>query len=82
MSEEMRRVVFEILGQIAPEADLASLDEAVPLQDQLDMDSMDLLNFVVGLSERTGIEVPERDYPRMASLAGCVEYLDARAKAA
>lgn len=43
--------------------------------EQLDIDSMDQLNFVIGLHEATGLDIPERDYPRMASLDACVEYL-------
>ena len=51
------------------------------LREELDIDSMDFLNFVIGLHERTGIDVPERDYPKLATLAGCVSYLSAAAAA-
>jgi acyl carrier protein len=47
------------------------------LRDELDIDSMDFLNVVIALHERLGIEIPEGDYPKLATLAGCVEYLHA-----
>jgi acyl carrier protein len=75
---ELRDVVLASLGEIAPEADPATLDPAAPVVDQLDIDSMDFLDFMVAVSERTGVEVPERDYPELASIDGCVAYLVAR----
>ena len=74
-TEELRQSVLDALGEIAPEADAATIEGAVPLRDQLDIDSMDFLNFVIAVNERTGIEVPERDYRELATLDGCVEYL-------
>ena len=47
----------------------------MPLRDQLDIDSMDFLNFVIAMNERTGIEIPESDYGELATLTGCVTYL-------
>jgi acyl carrier protein len=78
MVETLRATVLRALGDVAPEADLATLKPAVALRDQLDLDSMDVLNFVVGLHGALGIEIPEADYPRLATLDGCVEYLEAR----
>jgi acyl carrier protein len=77
--DELRELVLTSLGEVAPEADPAALDPATPIADQLEIDSMDLLDFMVALSERTGVEVPERDYPQLASVDGCVAYLAARA---
>ena len=45
---------------------------------QLDLDSMDFLNFVVGLHAALGVDIPEADYAKLATLDGCVEYLAAR----
>ena len=45
------------------------------LQEALDLDSIDFLNLVVGLTESTGIEIPERDYPQLSTLDGAVAYL-------
>jgi len=50
----------------------------VDLREQLDLDSMDILNFVVGLHAALAVEIPEADYPRFATLDGGVEYLAAR----
>ena len=75
---ELRDAVLSSLGQVAPEADPATLDPGPPIADQLEIDSMDFLDFMVALSERTGVEVPERDYAQLASVDGCVAYLAAR----
>jgi len=76
--DELRATVLRVLGDIAPEADLASLEPGVDLREQLDLDSMDILNFVVGLHTALGVDVPEADYPKFATLDGGVEYLVAR----
>jgi acyl carrier protein len=73
--EELRAAVLAALGDVAPEADLARLDPAARLRDALEIDSMDFLRFVVGIHRRTGVEVPEADYPKLASVDGCVAYL-------
>jgi len=78
-AEEITATVLEVLGQIAPEADLTQLRPDVAIRDQLDIDSMDFLNFVIALHERLHIDIPETDYPKVATLSGCVAYLAARA---
>jgi acyl carrier protein len=80
--EQIRNIVLDALRQVAPEADAATLDPTADFRDQLDIDSMDFLNFVIGLHEATGIDIPERDYPRLSSLDRCVEYLGASAPVA
>ena len=76
--DEIRAAVVAVLGQIAPEADLAGLDPGVDFRDQLEIDSMDLLNFAIGVHERTGVEIPEADYAKLSSLDACVAYLAAK----
>ena len=73
--DELRATVLRVLGEIAPEADLARLKGDVSFRDQLDLDSMDLLNFCIGLHETLRVEIPEADYPKLATLAGCVQHL-------
>ena len=73
--DELRREVLEALGEIAPEANPESLRGAVPLRDQLDLDSMDFLNFLIAVHQRTGIEIPEADYGKLATLDQIVAYL-------
>jgi len=75
---EIRQLVLDQLGNIAPEADLSSLDADVALRDALDIDSMDFLNFVIGLHERLEVDIPEMDYPKLASINGAVAYLSAK----
>jgi acyl carrier protein len=77
-ADEIRAAVLGVLGGIAPEADLDRLDPAIAFRDQLDLDSMDFLNFAIGLHEALGVDVPESDYPRLATLEGCVTYLAAK----
>jgi acyl carrier protein len=72
---EIRETVLRVLGGIAPEADPATLKPDVSFRDQLDIDSMDFLNFAIGLHEELGVEIPEADYPKLQTLDGCVEYL-------
>lgn len=78
MSEiDMRGVVIDAIAQVAPEIDTSAIDAAGNLQEQLDLDSMDFLNVVVAIHQRTGIEIPERDYPKLATLDGAISYLAA-----
>ncbi|HYL13970.1 MAG TPA: phosphopantetheine-binding protein [Terriglobales bacterium] len=76
--EQVKEVVLRVLGQIAPEVDLSQIKTNLRIRDQLDIDSMDLLNFVIGLHKEVGVDIPETDYPRLATLDGCVDYLLAR----
>jgi len=72
---EIRATVLSELKRIAPELEEGELDEAKLLRDQIDLDSMDWLNFLVALHERTGKEIPESDYARLATLAQIIDYL-------
>ncbi len=74
---DLRQQVLDALSGVAPEADLADLDGEVPFRDQLDLDSMDFLNFLIKVAEGTGVEMPERDYPKVATLDDLVAYLEA-----
>lgn len=76
--EELRQHVLHELSAIAPEANLQSLRPNVSLRDQLDIDSMDYLNFMIALNKNLGVEIPERDYPKLVSIDSCVEYLSRR----
>jgi len=78
-SEEIRSVVLSVLGRLAPEADLTAIDPAANLRDQLDLDSVDFLNFVLALNKELGADIPERDYPKYATLNACVDHLAAAA---
>ena len=73
--DEIREGVFRALAQVAPEADMSRLKPNVRLRDQLDIDSMDLLNFAIGVHKEFKIEIPEADYPQLATLDGCINYI-------
>jgi acyl carrier protein len=49
--------------------------EDLALREELDIDSMDFLNLVTALSERLKIDIPETDYPRLATFGHAVDYL-------
>ncbi len=73
---EIRQTVLNLLGEIAPEADLTTLKPDISFRDQLDIDSMDFLNFIVALHNEFHVDLPESDYPQLASIDGCVSYLE------
>jgi acyl carrier protein len=72
---ELKQVFVETILEIAPEADFGSLDPNDALREQLDLDSMDFLNVMIGLHEKLGVDIPETDYPRLFTLAGALDYL-------
>lgn len=74
--DEIRQTVLRLLGNIAPEADPAQLQPNVSFREQLDIDSMDLLNFVISVHKEFGVEIPERDYPQLMTVEGCVKYVE------
>ena len=80
--DEIKDVILEIIQDIDDEADLDNLDPGQPLRDQLDLDSMDFLDIVMELRKRYQIQIPEADYPQLATLDSCVNYLMPRLKAA
>lgn len=75
-ADDIRKTVLEQLGNIAPEADLAQLDPAVSFRDQLDIDSMDRLNFYIALCKTFRIDIPERDYGKLTMIDECVTYVE------
>jgi acyl carrier protein len=76
--EQIARRVLELLTGIAPDVEAASVVPGIDFRDQFDFDSMDTLNFAIALNREFGVEVPEADYARLASLDKCVEYLQGK----
>jgi acyl carrier protein len=74
-NEEVRSKVLNIIADIALDDDVTGIKDEVALREQLDLDSMDFLDIVMELKKRHKIEVPQEDYPRLASMQSCVEYL-------
>jgi acyl carrier protein len=75
---QIRAVVKEELGNIAPEIDLSTISPKADLREALDIDSMDFLNFITVLHQRLKVDVPEVDYPKLITLDGAVAYLSAK----
>ncbi|MGE5625553.1 MAG: acyl carrier protein [Bacillota bacterium] len=70
--------VLAALAAVAPEVDPATLDPEVNFRDQMDFDSLDFLNFAIGLHKAFGADIPERDYPKLFNLNGCIRYFGDR----
>jgi acyl carrier protein len=77
MHEDPYALLVRLLHRIAPEVDLDGVDRAAPLQDAAALDSMDFLALMSALYAETAIDVPERDYPLVASVDGFVAYIGA-----
>lgn len=73
--QEVREIVIDIIKDVSMEDDLGALKDEIALRDQLDLDSMDFLDIVMELKKRHKIEVPQEDYPQLASLQTCMDYL-------
>ena len=74
-SEELRSVLQETLSTVVPEIDWQTVDDHMDLRDQIDIDSMDMLNWVIALHQRLGVDIPEVDVPRLVTLDGALRYL-------
>ncbi len=72
----IRKIIIDIIAEIAPDEDLSNLKDDMRLRDQLELDSMDFLDIVMELRKKYNIEVPEADYSHLESLNSCVEYLE------
>lgn len=73
--DRLKQLIGEALQTVAPEAQLDQLDPAVNFRDQIDIDSVDFLSFVMALEKSVGIRIPEIDCPKLSSLNGCLTYL-------
>ena len=76
--EQIRAAVFDGLAHIAPEAELDELPAEENLREELDIDSYDFLNFLIGLNDRLGVDIPEEDYEQLVTLEDIVRYLALR----
>jgi acyl carrier protein len=77
-TQEATQAIEEVLGQVAPDADLTSLAPDADLRDTLELDSLDFLSFVEGLSKRVGQRIDEDDYPKLATLASARAFIAGR----
>ncbi len=74
---ELRSLLIEEIVKIAPDIDPGVIDDGDRLQDDLELDSMDVLNLMIALNQRLGVAVPEEDYPKLAAVGAAVDYLAA-----
>lgn len=73
--DQVKQIVIDIIAEIAPDEDTTNIKPEIKLREQLDLDSMDFLDIVMELRKQHSIEVPEADYPQLASLESCAAYL-------
>ncbi|MDD5525324.1 MAG: acyl carrier protein, partial [Smithella sp.] len=73
--QTIRKKIIDIIADIAVDEDLSNIDDNIKLREQLDLDSMDFLDIVMELKKRHKIEVLQEDYPKLATLKSCVEFL-------
>jgi len=74
----LRKTLLATLSRIAPEVEADDLLPGKPLRDQVDLDSMDWLNFLQGLHGALGVDIPERDYAKLVTLDDLLAYLGGR----
>jgi acyl carrier protein len=73
--DEARRLIFKVIRDVAPNADLATLKGGEDMRVALDLDSMDFLNVLAGIHEQSGIDVPDKDSAKLFTLDGAIAYL-------
>lgn len=76
--DDIKNLIIEIIQDIDEDAETDGLAPDQPLRDQLDLDSMDFLDIVMELRKRYKLQIPEEDYPELATLNSCVNYLEPR----
>lgn len=74
--EQISQAIKDIINEILPEGDCSSINPDEQLRKQLELDSMDFLDIVMEIRKRYGVEIPESDYPKLATLNSCIDYLE------
>jgi acyl carrier protein len=78
--DEIRQAIISIMQDILPDEDFSGVKPDEKLRDQVGLDSMDFLDIVMELRKRYGVEVPESEYPQLATLNSCIGYLEPKLK--
>ena len=76
--DDIRETVLSLLTDVAPEMDADDIEDDVLLRDQVDLDSMDWLNFLQRIHRKFEIDIPEADYATLRTLTDLVNYIAAR----
>lgn len=80
--DDVRDRILSVLATIAPEVEADDIRDDVLLRDQVDLDSMDWLNFLIGIHKRLHVDIPESDYASLRTLTDVVRYVQRQASAA
>lgn len=75
--QDARAAVHAAIGKVAPDVELAETDEDSRLRQDLELDSLDFLRLIETIDTETGVDIPERDYPAVATVKGLISYLAA-----
>jgi acyl carrier protein len=65
----------QLLSDVAPELDVAAIADDADLRNDIGIDSMDFLNFVIAISKQLAVAIPEADYGKVTTLARCGDYI-------
>jgi acyl carrier protein len=76
---DIRDEILSVLTTIAPEVEPEDIEDDVLLRDQVDLDSMDWLNFLIGIHKRLSVDIPESDYQSLRTLADLISYVERKA---
>jgi len=76
IKKKIKAQITESLLQVAPEAEIDTLDPDISFRDQIEIDSVDFLQFVLDLEKKLEISIPDVDYPKLSSLNGCLSYIE------
>jgi acyl carrier protein len=76
--ETLKATALAVLHSIAPEVEPGDIEPSKPLRNQVDLDSMDWLNFLIGLHQRLAVDIPEADYAKLVTLDNVLDYLQAK----
>jgi acyl carrier protein len=79
--DDIRQAVLQALTSVAPEIDPSTLQGNPALRQELDLDSMDFLNFVIALHASMGVDIPETDYTKLGTIEDAVQYLASKVSA-
>lgn len=78
IDNDVRGEILSVLTTIAPEVEADDITDDALLRDQVDLDSMDWLNFLVGVHKRLNVDIAESDYASLRTLSDVVRYVEAR----
>ncbi|MGI6401612.1 MAG: acyl carrier protein [Thermoguttaceae bacterium] len=74
-ADDVRKTIIEILADLCDDFDFDTLDDTAPFRDQLDLDSMDMLDVVLGLRKHYILDIPESDYPQLQTMESSIQYI-------